>query len=56
VERLLTLQQVAEYLSVSPKTVRRWLSGKRLPHVRLGRVLRFRQDEVLRWIEARKEV
>jgi excisionase family DNA binding protein len=53
---LLTLPEVAELLRVSDKTVRRWMLSKRLPHVRLGRVVRFRQDELLRWIEARKEV
>lgn len=53
---LLTLSQVAELLRVSEKTIRRWMISKRLPHARLGRVVRFRQDELLRWIEARKEV
>jgi excisionase family DNA binding protein len=53
---LLTIEQVADLLQVSEKTVRRLMLSKRLPHVRLGRVVRFRQDELLRWIEARKEV
>ena len=53
---LLTIEQVGDLLQVSEKTVRRWMLSKRLPHVRLGRVVRFRQDELLRWIEARKEV
>lgn len=53
---LLTLSQVADLLRVSVKTVRRWMLSKRLPHVRLGRVVRFQEDELLRWIEARKEV
>lgn len=53
---LLTLSQVANLLRVSDKTIRRWMLSKRLPHVRLGRVVRFRQDELLRWIEARREV
>lgn len=53
---LLSLDDVANFLGVSQKTVRRWMLSKRLPHVRLGRVVRFRQDELLRWIEARREV
>ena len=52
--RLLTLPEVAEFLSVSPKTVRR-LIGRGLPCVRLGRVVRFRQADLLRFVEARKE-
>jgi excisionase family DNA binding protein len=52
--RLLTLPEVAEYLSVSPRTVRR-LIGRGLPCVRLGRVVRFRPADLLRFVEARKE-
>ena len=52
--RLLTLPEVATYLSVSPKTVRRLVS-RGLPCVRLGRVVRFRQADLLRFVEARKE-
>lgn len=54
VPRLLTLPEVAEYLGVSAKTVRRLL-GRGLPCVRLGRVVRFRQADLLRFVEARKE-
>jgi excisionase family DNA binding protein len=53
VPRLLTLPEVAAYLSVSPKTVRRLLR-RGLPCVRLGRVVRFRQADLLRFVEARK--
>ena len=53
-DQLLTLQQVAEYLNVSPRTVRRLLL-RGLPSVRLGRLVRFRDQDVARWVEARKE-
>lgn len=51
---LLTISEVAAFLSVSPKTVRR-LTGRGLPCVRIGRVVRFRQADLLRFVEARKE-
>jgi excisionase family DNA binding protein len=53
-EHLLTIAEVAEYLKVSPKTVRRFM-GRGLPHYRLGRVLRFKERDVFQWVEARKE-
>ena len=53
-EQLLTIQQVAEYLNVSSKSVRRLMS-RGLPSVRLGRLVRFSQQDVARWVEARKE-
>lgn len=51
---LLTLPEVAEVLHVSPKTVRR-LMRRGLPSVRFGRLVRFEQRDLLRWVEARKE-
>ena len=52
--QLLTIDQVAEFLGVSPKTVRR-LMRRGLPSVRVGRLVRFEQRDLLRWVEARKE-
>ena len=50
---LLTIEQVAEFLSVSPRTVRR-LMARGFPHVRFGRLLRFDQADVLRWVAGRR--
>ena len=49
---LLTIEQVAAVLCVSPKTVRR-LVARGFPHTRFGRVLRFQPADVQRWLEAR---
>ena len=51
---LLTIDEVAAVLKVSPKTIRR-LIARGLPCVRLGRVIRFQQADLLRFVEARKE-
>lgn len=53
-DQLLTLQQVAEYLSISPKTVRR-LMVRGFPCIRFGRSVRFDRLAVARWLDARKE-
>lgn len=50
---LLTIEEVAGVLAVSPKTVRR-LIARGFPHVRFGRVLRFDPADVHRWIVARR--
>ena len=49
--RLLTISEVAEILSVSPKTVRRL----RLPCVRFGRSVRYSRQALSKWLEARQE-
>jgi excisionase family DNA binding protein len=49
---LLTDREVADLLVVKPDTVRRWAASGQLPSVRLGgRLIRFRPDDVERWIE-----
>jgi excisionase family DNA binding protein len=50
---LLTIEQLAGALAVSPKTVRR-LVAHGFPHIRFGRVLRFDPVDVQRWLEARR--
>ena len=52
---LLTIRDLAEYLGVSEKTVRRLQAAGRIPFVRVGRGIRFDPGDVFRWISARKE-
>jgi excisionase family DNA binding protein len=44
--RLLPLQDVAEQIQVSIKTVRRWIERGLLPAHRLGRVLRVSEEDL----------
>src|SRR6267142_2635538 len=53
-EQLLTIEQVAGALSVSPKTVKRLLD-RGFPCVRVGRSVRFEPQAVVRWLSARRE-
>ncbi len=54
-DQLLTIQQVAVYLNVSPRTVRRLVARRSLPCHRFGRVVRFNERDILRWLTARRE-
>lgn len=51
---LLTLDEVAAFLNVSPRTVRRLLA-RGFPCVRIGRSARFEPQAVVRWVSARRE-
>jgi excisionase family DNA binding protein len=53
-DSLLTIRDVAAYLSVSPKTVRRLVARGSLPCVRFGGVLRFQQADLFRFVAARR--
>ena len=48
--RLLTVPQVADALGITQSCVRRWLLGKKLAHVKLGRLVRVLDAEVGRLI------
>ena len=43
---LLTIQETADILKVSPVTVRRFIRSRRLPAVRVGRALRVKREDV----------
>ena len=45
-ERLLTIQKVAELEAVSPKTVRRRIAAGELRAIRYGRTLRIRPQDL----------
>jgi excisionase family DNA binding protein len=53
-DRLLTAAELAECLALSTSTVLDWFEAGRLPGFKLGRVVRFRESEVLEWLEAQR--
>ena len=53
---LMSSKEIAPYVGVThSKTVERWVREKGLPCVKIGRNLRFRLGDVLRWLAQRKE-
>ena len=53
-DRLLTAAELAERLALSTSTILNWFEAGRLPGFKLGRVVRFREVEVLTWLEAQR--
>ncbi|MBI4125704.1 MAG: helix-turn-helix domain-containing protein [Deltaproteobacteria bacterium] len=47
----LTVQQVAEYLQLSPMMVYKLAQGAKIPAAKIGRVWRFDQAAIDRWLE-----
>ena len=53
-QRLLTIEEVARFTSLSVGTLYHMVSQGRIPVVRISRrCIRFRLSELLRWIEGR---
>jgi excisionase family DNA binding protein len=53
-ERLLTAAELAEVLGFAAGTIVDWAERGELPAFKLGGRLRFRESEVLDWLEARR--
>jgi len=53
-ERLLTVDQLAEWLQVKPRTIYQWVHEGYIPVIKLGSLVRFRQLSVAEWIEKRE--
>lgn len=46
-------EQAAKYLRLSPLTLRAWVAQRKIPHVRVGRLVRFRRRDLDRWLDER---
>jgi len=53
-DRLMTLQQVAEYLQIKERTIYGWAQKGQIPSFKLGNVWRFKREDIDLWIEERK--
>lgn len=43
---LLSVEEAAAYLNIAVWTLRHWVSDRKIPFVRLGRLVRFRQADL----------
>ena len=49
-DRWLSVDEVAEYLGVTRDTIYAWTGAKRLPGHKIGRLWKFKRDEVDGWV------
>lgn len=55
-QEMLSINEVAKLIGISPFTLRRWVKNGFGPaHIRLQRTIRFREQDVERWIEAHRQ-
>jgi excisionase family DNA binding protein len=53
-ERLLNVKDVSQTLNVKASTVYFWVGQDFIPHYKLGKLVRFREAEILKWLETRR--
>jgi len=55
VNKLLTPVEIAELLGVRESTIYQWTHQGFIPHVKLGRFVRFRESNISKWLDQRQE-
>jgi excisionase family DNA binding protein len=53
-EKLMTIQDVAEYLQIKERTIYGWVQNGKMPGFKLGNAWRFKREDIDLWIEERK--
>ena len=49
-DRLLSVEEAAEFLQISPQVVRKWARDREIPAIRMGeRFWRFRRSALMEW-------
>ena len=48
-EDIMTLEEVAKYLKVTPQTIYTWAQDGKIPAAKLGKEWRFRKSVIDRW-------
>ena len=49
-DRWLSVEEIATYLGIKRDTVYRWINEKQMPAQRIGRLWKFKRDEVDEWV------
>ncbi len=49
-DRWLSVDEIALYLGIKRDTVYKWIDRKQLPAHKVGRLWKFRKDEVDQWV------
>jgi len=52
-DKLLTVEEMAEYLNLKPSTIYQWTHQGFIPHIKLGSRVRFRMSQIEKWLESR---
>tara|TARA_Y100000031_G_scaffold107966_1_gene118829 strand:- start:743 stop:934 length:192 start_codon:yes stop_codon:yes gene_type:complete len=50
-KRLLTFEETKELLGIKSSTLYAWVNMRKIKHIKLGRLLKFRQDDIKEFIE-----
>ena len=53
-DNLITIEELADYIGVSQKTIRNWVALRSIPFLRIGRKTFFIQNKICRWFQTKE--
>ena len=53
-KKFFTIDELSDYLNIKKSTLYSMVESGKLPHYRIGRLIRFKQDDVDVWLEGHK--
>ena len=45
------IKEISQYLGVTVNTLYSWVCQKRIPYIKVGRLVRFDMDRIQKWLE-----
>jgi len=54
-KELLSTEETAEFLGISKNTLYEWIIQKRVPHIKVGRLVKFKREDLENWLKTRKQ-
>ena len=54
-EKLLTIDDVCQALTVRKSTLYQWINMGIFPYIKVGRLIRFKEKEIENWLEKREK-
>ena len=49
--RLLNAQEMADFIGVKQSTIYQWTHQDYIPHVKLGKLVRFKVEDIEKWLK-----
>ncbi|MFA7164246.1 MAG: helix-turn-helix domain-containing protein [Desulfoplanes sp.] len=49
-DRWLSVEEIGAYLGIKRDTIYKWITGKSMPAHKIGRLWKFKKDEVDTWV------
>ena len=53
-QRYFSPQELSQYLGIARQTVYEWTSQKKVPFIKLGRLVKFDQREIEEWMKTQR--